>query len=153
MSARRGSLAVAMVCLAGLWAHAAGATTFPVTSAADSGPNTLRTAITNATLHAGAAAIAVSSGGGGARGNTIVGNFIGVAPSGTAELPSADGVAIIGGAAGNTVGGTTAAARNVISGNTDAGVVLDGSGTSQNVVSGNYIGPGRTAAALGNGNG
>ena len=40
---------------------------------------------------------------------------------------------------GNTIGGTTAAAANVISGNASDGVDID-NGTSDNVVEGNYIG-------------
>src|SRR5581483_10712794 len=56
--------------------------------------------------------------------------------------------------AANVVGGTTAAARNVISANTSTGLVLDGMGTTGNVVEGNYVGtdaPG--AAAMANGDG
>ena len=44
------------------------------------------------------------------------------------------------GASDNTVGGTTAAARNIISGNADDGIEIEGSGTSGNVVEGNFIG-------------
>ena len=44
------------------------------------------------------------------------------------------------GATANTVGGTAAGARNVISGNGGNGVHISNSGTSQNVVVGNYIG-------------
>ncbi|MFO0850510.1 MAG: right-handed parallel beta-helix repeat-containing protein [Gemmataceae bacterium] len=73
-------------------------------------------------------------------GNTVLGNFIGTNAGGSAAVPNARGVSIFGGASGNTVGGTTAAARNVISGNTVQGVVLNDPGTSNNVVQGNYIG-------------
>ncbi len=62
------------------------------------------------------------------------------------------GVAISGGASGNTIGGTTADARNVISGNTVRGVLLTGSGTTGNVVEGNYIGTNSAGTvAVGNG--
>ena len=44
------------------------------------------------------------------------------------------------GAADNTIGGTTAAARDVISGNDWDGVHIGGSGTTGNVVEGDYIG-------------
>ena len=44
------------------------------------------------------------------------------------------------GAADNTVGGTTASARNVISANITAGVDIAESGTSGNVIEGDYIG-------------
>ena len=50
------------------------------------------------------------------------------------------GVEINSGATGNTVGGTTVAARNVISGNTSQGLYLHDGGTGGNIVAGNYIG-------------
>ena len=53
---------------------------------------------------------------------------------------------------GNTIGGTAAGAGNVISGNTDDGVEITGTGTTGNVVAGNYIGTDVTGTvALGNG--
>jgi titin len=42
--------------------------------------------------------------------------------------------------AGNTIGGTTSADRNVISGNILAGIVITGAGATGNQVLGNYIG-------------
>ena len=56
------------------------------------------------------------------------------------------------GADTNTVGGTAAGAGNVVSGNTGAGVLIDGAGNGGNAVLGNLIGtnPGQTAA-IGNG--
>jgi titin len=52
----------------------------------------------------------------------------------------------------NLIGGDTARARNVISGNSSIGVTISGSIATDNVVAGNYIGTDRTgAAALGNG--
>ncbi len=50
-----------------------------------------------------------------------------------------NGVAIAG-AVGNTIGGTTTGAGNVISGNTGDGVDITGSGTTGNILEGNYIG-------------
>ena len=50
------------------------------------------------------------------------------------------GVKVFNGASGNIIGGTTAAARNIISGNTSDGVLIAGSGSSGNIVEGNYIG-------------
>jgi len=50
------------------------------------------------------------------------------------------GIRIFGGAQDNTIGGSTAGERNVISGNPDAGVGIHDDGTSGNVVLGNYIG-------------
>src|SRR5207249_2946120 len=66
-------------------------------------------------------------------------NFIGTDVSGTAALGNtADGVAIAG-ASGNTVGGTTAAARNVIAGNIANGIQISAGATS-NLIAGNFIG-------------
>jgi hypothetical protein len=92
-------------------------------------------------------ALAVTSG------TLVAGNLIGTNAAGTAALPNAgDGVAIQNGASNNTIGGTTAAARNIISGNAGNGAHLTGSGTTGNVVEGNYIGTDVTGmAALGNG--
>jgi parallel beta-helix repeat protein len=92
----------------------------------------------------------------GASGNSAQGNVIGLASSGSATLPNAgEGIRIANGATGNTIGGTTAAARNIISGNLLNGVQITGfgdSGTSANLVQGNYIGTDRDGtAALGNG--
>ena len=51
-------------------------------------------------------------------GNTVSGNFIGVNPSGAvAQSNGLDGILVAGGSSNNTIGGPTAAARNVISGN------------------------------------
>src|SRR5262249_59422858 len=53
----------------------------------------------------------------GAKGNVVEGNLIGTDPTGTVARGNEFGVEIAGGASNNLVGGTTAAARNVISGN------------------------------------
>ena len=71
-------------------------------------------------------------------GNVIEGNYIGLNLAGTAALPNNQGVAIF--SAGNRVGGTTAAARNIISGNTTSGVALFNATATANVIQGNYIG-------------
>jgi hypothetical protein len=70
----------------------------------------------------------------------VQGNFIGVNLNGTATLPNqGDGVRIAS-SPGNTIGGTAAGARNVISGNGAVGVdILDPTSTG-NKVEGNYIG-------------
>ncbi len=86
-------------------------------------------------------------------GNVISGNFIGTDRAGTAALANGSGglggVILVGGASDNTVGGTTPAARNLISGNIGNGVEL-GSG-SGNTVQGNLIGTDLTGTiALGN---
>ncbi|HEV3339267.1 MAG TPA: PKD domain-containing protein, partial [Pirellulales bacterium] len=82
--------------------------------------------------------------------NTVAGNLIGTNTAGTAGLPNAgNGVEVAG--FDNVVGGTTAAARNVISGNLANGVLLNGSSSSGNLVEGNYTGADVTGTAgLGN---
>jgi IPT/TIG domain-containing protein/S-layer family protein len=83
-------------------------------------------------------------------GNTIVGNFIGTNAAGTAGLLNATGILIDSNSTGNTVGGLSAADRNLISGNS-TGVTLNASGNS---VLGNYIGTDFAGLApVGNGNG
>ena len=79
-------------------------------------------------------------------GNVVAGNFIGTNSSGTAAMPNADGVGIDGSASSNLVGtsGQDGAAadtleRNIISGNTDWGVLISNSSAS-NVIAGNFIG-------------
>jgi uncharacterized repeat protein (TIGR01451 family) len=72
----------------------------------------------------------------GAMSNLVEGNFIGTDVTGTAKLGNVTGVLVS--ALNNTIGGTTAAARNVISGNSGDGVMIPGG--SGNVVEGNFIG-------------
>jgi hypothetical protein len=88
----------------------------------------------------------------GANDNTAEGNFIGTNPAGTAALGnSVDGVFILNGATNNTIGGTTAGASNVISGNLGKGVEIDVMNTNGNKVQGNFIGTDLTGGyALGN---
>ncbi|QEH35408.1 hypothetical protein OJF2_39600 [Aquisphaera giovannonii] len=68
--------------------------------------------------------------------NTIASNFLGVDATGRAAGPGNGVGVLIDAGSGNTVGGTTAAARNVIGSNA-AGVSLASAG---NVVEGNFIG-------------
>lgn len=86
-------------------------------------------------------------------GNTVAGNTIGLNTGGTAALPNLYGVLISNGS-NNTVGGTTPGARNVISGNTNEGVIIAEPAATGNAVQGNYIGTDPTGtAALGNNRG
>lgn len=86
-------------------------------------------------------------------GNRLAGNWIGVDPMGAAAGNGRNGVEIGSGSSGNVVGGTDAAARNLISGNGWSGVSLYSAGTSDNVVEGNYIGTNAAGdAALPNSN-
>ncbi|HVC93402.1 MAG TPA: hypothetical protein VND64_06905, partial [Pirellulales bacterium] len=84
-----------------------------------------------------------------ASGNVVEGDFIGTNAAGTASLGNVyDGVDIY--SADNTIGGGSAAARNVISGNHSNGIVIIGSSATGNVVDGNYVGTdvsGSTAVA------
>jgi hypothetical protein len=85
----------------------------------------------------GAWGIDIDSGGGSARFNLVEGNCIGTDISGGTGLGRQGG--IIDNSAYNTIGGTTAAARNIISGNAGTGIAMD-QGSFANVVQGNYIG-------------
>jgi hypothetical protein len=86
--------------------------------------------------------------------NLVEGCDLGVtAPQSDQLQLDSDGVDIIN-AANNTVGGTTAAARNIISGSLNDGVFINGAGSTGNVVEGNYIGTDPTGTkTLGNING
>ncbi|MGB5440287.1 MAG: DUF4347 domain-containing protein, partial [Gammaproteobacteria bacterium] len=87
----------------------------------------------------------------GATGNVVLGNYIGTNANGTAAIGNFNGVFIDNGATDNTIGGITPGSRNIISGNTDDGLEIQGSSTSGNTVIGNYIGTDVTGLlALGN---
>lgn len=80
--------------------------------------------------------IQIQSGG---TGNTVQGNFVGTNAAGTAAVPNGtEGVAVF--TAGNTIGGTSAAARNVVSGNGSHGIRIETPSATGNVVAGNYVG-------------
>jgi len=71
--------------------------------------------------------------------NRVEGNYIGTNVNGTGDLGNTnEGVRIINGASDNVIGGTTAGAGNVISGNNGDGVQI--SNSTNNFVQGNYIG-------------
>jgi len=74
-------------------------------------------------------------------GNAVLGNYIGTDFSGNRALANAfGGVIIVNGAEQTVIGGTSVGARNVISGNTNFGLWLGGSGTVSNTVQGNFFG-------------
>ena len=86
-------------------------------------------------------------------GNLIQGNRIGTNAAGTAAVPNGVGIQIES-AQNHTIGGTTAAARNIISGNTSNGVVIVSGDpiATANVIEGNFIGTNAAGtAAIGNG--
>jgi hypothetical protein len=84
--------------------------------------------------------------------NVVEGNFLGTDVTGTVALGNTlDGVGIFLGASNNTVGGSTTASRNLISGNGADGVEIYGSGTTGNVVAANFVGTDvRGKRAIGN---
>ncbi|MFL5796430.1 MAG: NosD domain-containing protein [Actinomycetota bacterium] len=89
-------------------------------------------------------------------GNVVQGNLIGTNASGMGVVPNGeDGVHFDSYPVNNLVGGTTAAARNVISGNTDDGVGMDLKQFDHHqVIQGNFIGTDITGmGALPNTNG
>jgi len=79
-------------------------------------------------------------------------NTTGQLGTGTQSLSNAfDAVVLESGFGGNSVGGTVAGARNVISGNGRNGVVIQGQAETNDVVQGNFIGVDVTGTnALGN---
>ncbi len=100
----------------------------------------------------------------GTDGNAVAGNFIGTDATGKVALgngPSPDfastavtlggGIVIQGGASGNWIGTDGRSVddvgeRNVIAGNKNDGVEIDGTGTDDNIVAGNFIGTDLTGA-------
>lgn len=74
------------------------------------------------------------------QGNKVTGNFIGTDAPGIQDLGNGTSGVFIFDAPNNTIGGTTAAARNLISGNDNQGVNIGGAGATGNKVQGNFIG-------------
>jgi hypothetical protein len=81
-----------------------------------------------------------------ANNNVVEGNYIGTNAAGTATPPGSDGtqgIWLLGSVSGNTIGGTSAAARNIIAGWGDDVVFqssLLSSSNTGNLLEGNYIG-------------
>ncbi len=73
-------------------------------------------------------------------GNVIEGNHLGANAAGFGD-PYNGGHGILVETPDNTIGGTTAGARNVVSGNNLNGIVISGPTACRNVVQGNYVGP------------
>ncbi len=93
-----------------------------------------------------------------ATGNAVRGNYIGLKAAGTSNAANiTDGIQLLLGASNNTIGGTTAADRNVISGNNNSGIYITGSvgaTCTGNLISANFIGTDAAgSASIGNGTG
>ena len=73
------------------------------------------------------------------QGNIIYGNYIGTDLSTINSIPNDNGI-ILSYASSTIIGGNTASHRNIISGNTGAAIVMNGTGTRLNSVIGNFIG-------------
>ncbi len=85
-------------------------------------------------------------------GNLVLGNKVGTNVEGTAAIGNGYWGVALQDSPANTVGGTTAGAGNVVSGNDEGGVAILFAGSVGDVVQGNLIGTNATgAAALGNG--
>jgi titin len=88
-------------------------------------------------------------------GNLFEGNFIGTDVTGAKPLGNGIGVLVHGTTSANTIGGVVAGARNLVSGNLNHGIDISDSGTTRNLVAGNYIGTdfagGKVVANRGNG--
>lgn len=101
-------------------------------------------------LISGNGSYGVYLGGGNANGNVLRGNFIGTNENGTAAIPNDQAGVLVESAANTIIGGTQVADRNVISGNGDYGVAINGA-SAGTVVRGNYIGVASNGnSALGN---
>jgi IPT/TIG domain/S-layer homology domain len=92
----------------------------------------------------------------GGSGHHVQGNFIGTNAAGSGALSNDFGISMAYGVTNSTIGGTTPAARNLISGNSGRGVIVSNSlgaaGITGNVIEGNYIGTDVTGVLpLGNG--
>ncbi len=94
----------------------------------------------------------------GTTGTVVAGNLIGTDVTGVVAIANYAGVEIDSGASGNLIGASGTSSvndpleRNILSGNSFAGVWLTGVGTDQNIVAGDYIGTTVTGdTSLGNG--
>ena len=87
-----------------------------------------------------------------ATGNSVEGCFIGTDTVGVTDQGNAqNGVLITAGASQNTIGGTSSTQRNIIAGNDDDGVEINGATSATNTVSANFIGMAANGTAdLGN---
>jgi titin len=92
--------------------------------------------------------------GGGANGNVIQSNYIGTDPLGTSPVGNRESGIVVNGAPNTTIGGTAAAARNVVSGNGQAsvmyvapGIIVLNSAATGTQIRGNLVGTDVTGTA------
>jgi titin len=71
--------------------------------------------------------------------NIVKGNYIGSDITATDTIPNGNGIMIVS-SSGNLIGGPEETAFNVISGNLNCGVLINGTGANDNLVEGNFIG-------------
>lgn len=112
--------------------------------------NTIGATATGAGNSIGGNTYGVVISGSGVTGNQVLGNTIGTNAilSSTNIGNTQDGVNIQAGATGNLIGGTTVGSLNVISTNGHNGITINGAGTSNNVVQGNFIGTNFTGTGI-----
>lgn len=77
--------------------------------------------------------------------NTVQGNYIGLGNDGSTDVGNAGPGLLLGGS-GNTVGGSTSNARNIVSGNGGSGIELGAA--DSNTIQGNYVGLNVAGTAL-----
>ncbi len=78
--------------------------------------------------------------------NVVQGNFAGTDPLGKIAVSNGSIGVAVNGANGNLIGGLVASARNIVSGNGFAGIVVSQAGASNNLVQGNYVGTDATGS-------
>jgi len=72
--------------------------------------------------------------------SVVEGNIIGLNAAGTTDLGNAFNGIFITNSVGNVIGGTNATQRNVISGNNQNGILVQGTNSTGNIILGNYLG-------------
>ncbi len=110
-----------------------------VIGGAQSGAGNIISASTDPTPGAGYGVIITNSSSGHAHDDQILGNYIGTDVTGNNALPNnSDGIRVDFDSFGITIGGTSAAARNLVSGNKGTGINVTSG--HDNAILGNYVG-------------
>ncbi|MFN3404697.1 MAG: hypothetical protein ACK40G_11415, partial [Cytophagaceae bacterium] len=71
---------------------------------------------------------------------SVQGNIIGPQANGMLSVSGQVSGVRLNGSSGNVIGGVASGARNIISGNTQEGIMIGGFGSSNNIIIGNYVG-------------